>query len=381
MVFDLNVIYLIMTCAVLLVSVMFIMRLLRPDISSEIGTEETLDCNAAKAFAPDDTKEKYRFVPKPPHGRPSHCLCLVIPAYNEEERLPIMLDQTFTFLRSNRDDISNLCHRAMISSQEEKNGKEENGSAQRIRNDKIVSSFEIIVVDDGSDDNTVDVAKNYSDKLTEWGTKDVLRLVKMNVNSGKGAAIRAGMLRNDADFCLMVDADGATNINDLMKLLDKMASIMSGRRRGREIGVSKDIAYKYGVPALVIGSRASLEQSSQVERSKIRALLAFAFNFAFRNLCSDRVRDSQCGFKLFSRDAAYKLFTNLHLTRWAFDIEIIYIADHLNFDLAEVSVDWKEVAGSKLATSKVALALIGVSMLKDMVWVKTCYESGAWKIK
>ena len=105
-----------------------------------------------------------------------------------------------------------------------------------------------------------------------------------------------------------------------------------------------------------------------------------AFHFFVETLCSASINDTQCGFKLFTRDAAILLFSTLHLERWAFDIEIITLAEKLSIPMIETGVNWQEIDGSKLDTSKVALLVASVNMLRDMVCVNLCYSFGIWKL-
>jgi dolichyl-phosphate beta-glucosyltransferase len=93
------------------------------------------------------------------------------------------------------------------------------------------------------------------------------------------------------------------------------------------------------------------------------------------------VNDTQCGFKLFTRKAAMDLFGNLHLRRWAFDTELVMLAERLGILVSEVAVPLQEVDGSKLDTSKLALALVSMTMLRDMLCVRDCYSLGLWKVK
>lgn len=155
----------------------------------------------------------------------------------------------------------------------------------------------------------------------------------------------------------MVDADGAT---DLGQGLDRCLKEISK------------------TPA-VFGSRAHLQETAQ--RSWIRTALMRAFHFFVHLLCSSQVNDTQCGFKLFTRKAAMDLFGNLHLRRWAFDTELVMLAERLGSLVSEVAVPWQEVDGSKLDTSKLALALVSMTMLRDMLCVRACYSLGLWKVK
>jgi len=104
------------------------------------------------------------------------------------------------------------------------------------------------------------------------------------------------------------------------------------------------------------------------------------FHFFVENLCSKTIHDTQCGFKLFDQTASRILFKNLHLDRWAFDIEVVSVAEAVGTAIAEVGVTWEEIDGSKLDTSKVALAYNSVLMLRDMCCVWLCYRCELWRL-
>mmetsp|Transcript_36667 Transcript_36667/g.67104 ORF Transcript_36667/g.67104 Transcript_36667/m.67104 type:complete len:120 (+) Transcript_36667:3-362(+) len=99
-----------------------------------------------------------------------------------------------------------------------------------------------------------------------------------------------------------------------------------------------------------------------------------------RVLCTSKVKDTQCGFKLFTRSAARELFLRLHLERWAFDIELVFLAQALGVPLVEVAVDWQEVAGSKLIMKKLDVITASITMLRDMLCVKLCYLLRIWRV-
>lgn len=283
-------------------------------------------------------------------------LSLVIPAYNEAERLPIMLDATLDYLNTNRTDITQLFNSVC-------------GDASK--NKPIQCEF--VIVNDGSTDDTESVIRTYATKrISTNGSSDIVKLVNMHKNSGKGGAVKTGMLQSSGQLCLMIDADGATDITDgLPKALNQMKTLMDEHQS--KIG--------YLPPAAVFGSRAHLEEKSAASRSKIRTILMHSFHFFVKTLCSPRIKDTQCGFKLFTRSAVAELFTNLHLRRWAFDTELVVIAEKLNVSLSEVGVVWEEIDGSKLDVDKLTLALVSLGMLRDMICVRACYFLGIWKIK
>ena len=252
-------------------------------------------------------------------------LSIVIPAYNEEVRLPIMLDAAIDYIDKNRSTILK----------------------------KKSTCIEWLVVSDGSTDGTASIVRDFGSRSKH----DVWKLISLKTNGGKGAAVKAGMMRARGELCLMVDADGATDFGQ---------------------GLERCLKEISKTPA-VFGSRAHLQETAQ--RRWIRTALMYAFHFFVHLLCSSQVNDTQCGFKLFTRKAAMDLFGNLHLRRWAFDTELVMLAERLGILISEVAVPWQEVDGSKLHTSKLALALVSLSMLRDMLCVRACYSLGLWKVK
>eukprot|EP00581_Thalassiosira_minuscula_P030776 CAMPEP_0183767044 /NCGR_PEP_ID=MMETSP0739-20130205/11950_1 /TAXON_ID=385413 /ORGANISM="Thalassiosira miniscula, Strain CCMP1093" /LENGTH=361 /DNA_ID=CAMNT_0026005913 /DNA_START=123 /DNA_END=1208 /DNA_ORIENTATION=- len=280
-------------------------------------------------------------------------LSFVIPAYNEAERLPVMLDATIEYLDEKRNYITQLIRAVK--------GQKKDWSD--------VVQCEFIIVDDGSADDTEKVVRKYAESVKSG---DTVKLISMHKNCGKGGAVKTGMLQSSGQLCLMVDADGATDISDgLPKVLKSMKSLISENKSNNS---------SFLPPAAVFGSRAHLEKESTASRSKIRTFLMHAFHFFVKTLCSPRIQDTQCGFKLFTRSAVVLLFTNLHLRRWAFDTEAVVIAEKLGVSLSEVGVIWHEVDGSKLDAGKVVLAIVSLGMLRDMVCVRMCYLLGIWKL-
>lgn len=218
---------------------------------------------------------------------------LVIPAYNEEERLPAYLSDIRAYL-----DLSR--RRA-----------------------------EVLVVNDGSRDGTADYVRGVA------AVDPRIRLVEQPTNQGKGNAVKRGVLEARGRYVLFTDADGATPIEELDKLL-------------AAIGERAEIA---------IGSRRLVSAEAERERTGLRDLMGKVFYSVVNFLAVPGIRDTQCGFKLFRTDVARELFRDLNESGWAFDVELLYRAQLFGYGIAEVPVNWHEVAGSKVNPMKDALKM------------------------
>lgn len=215
--------------------------------------------------------------------------------------------------------------------------------------------YEVIVVSDGSRDRTVEVALEYSKK---FGTKKV-RVLKLVQNRGKGGAVRLGMLSSRGRYLLFADADGATRFSDFSKLEDSMNKLTTDWRND----------------AIVVGSRAHLEKDAIASRSLFRTILMHGFHLLVWLFAVREVRDTQCGFKLMSRSAARTIFKIMHVERWAFDVELLFLAQQHQMPIDEVSVNWTEIDGSKVTPFWSWL-----EMGRDLILICLRYAVGAWKI-
>jgi dolichyl-phosphate beta-glucosyltransferase len=204
-------------------------------------------------------------------------LSVVIPAYNEEERLRQNVPGIAEFLR--RKDLR----------------------------------FEIVVVNDGSKDGTARTAKELA-KIYP-----MVWLIDLQPNRGKGGAVRAGMLAANGRFVLFTDADQSTPIGELDKLLDKLES--GG----------------YGV---AIGSRAVRGAEVKHPQAWYRALAGKLFGLGTKLLCIRGVGDTQCGFKAMTREAVQKIFPQVTSNTAIFDIELLVVATREGCRVAEVPVKW-----------------------------------------
>lgn len=267
-------------------------------------------------------------------------LSVVIPAYNEEKRLPVMLDEALDYLE-NRS----------------KKGTTVDASESLARG--LLFTYEIIVVDDGSSDKTSQVVLDYCDK---YGTSKI-RLLKLEANRGKGGAVRLGVLSARGRFILFADADGATKFSDI----EKLELVLTGQRDESKSNVTNNI--------IAIGSRAHLEQEAVATRSIFRTFLMHGFHFLVWFSAVRTVRDTQCGFKLFPRHLAMKLFSWTHIERWAFDVELLFLAEKVGIQVVEVSVNWTEVDGSKIVP-----VFSWLQMGRDVLTISYMYLVGAWNV-
>jgi dolichyl-phosphate beta-glucosyltransferase len=260
---------------------------------------------------------------------PTKHLSVIVPAYNEEQRFPIMIDSALAFLLEKQQIDTEF-------------------------------TFEIIVVDDGSTDGTKELVMSY---VKKYGS-DVVRLCTLSPNQGKGAAIRKGMMRARGKYLLMADADGATEITDYVRLQHHLSNILSDQKT--ELGVA-------------FGSRAHLEKGSVSTRAWYRTILMKGMHLCVSVLCTKEIKDTQCGFKLFTRKAAAALFPQMHLERWGFDIELVQLCQYLDIPVVEVAVNWQEIDGSKLITNKLDVVKASLVMFRDMLCVRLCFLFGIWK--
>ncbi len=222
-------------------------------------------------------------------------------------------------------------------------------------------TWEILIVDDGSKDSTAQIA--LSEYVAKAGSEHV-RLLKLFKNGGKGAAVRKGVMRTRGKYILMADADGATKFSDVDALLAAARKLEKRSSSSKKGGSSSALSF-------AIGSRAHMAQ----KRDPLRKLLMMGFHALIQLLLGGSgIEDTQCGFKLFSRAAAAKLFPVLHIERWAFDVELVFLAGRKGVPMAEVPVTWHEVAGSKLDPASAT-----IQMARDIIVIRLAYLTGLWK--
>lgn len=260
-------------------------------------------------------------------------LSVIVPAYNEEIRLKPMLDEAMLFLIERKKSNSKF-------------------------------SFEIIVVNDGSTDRTSTVAGEYTKK---YGS-DLVRVLNLSYNRGKGGAVRLGMLSARGSVLLFADADGATKFEDISKLESSLQNIV-------QIDYIEHPEKIHGALAIVCGSRAHLQDEAISRRSYFRTFLMKGFHFLVWLVTVTSIKDTQCGFKMLTREAAAQCFLNIHVERWAFDVELLYVAHRFQIPVDEVAVNWTEIEGSKIIP---VFSWLQMAVDLFLIWFR--YFIGVWDI-
>jgi len=200
--------------------------------------------------------------------------------------------------------------------------------------------FEVLVVDDGSGDSTREIVLKAAESMP------LIRLIKNGVNRGKGYSVKNGFLESAGGLVLFSDADLSTPIEELGRFLG-------------EAGKGADI---------VIGSRA-LKESKIIRRQPIyRIIMGKTFNVLVRLLTVQGIADTQCGFKLFHRETCRQIFLAQRVERFAFDVEILFLAKRKGLIISELPVHW---VNSPL--SKVHLVRDSARMLLDIFMVRWWY--------
>lgn len=197
--------------------------------------------------------------------------------------------------------------------------------------------FEIIVVDDGSTDKTAGTVTRFSERHPE------VRLIRYEVNRGKGYAVRTGVMAAKYDYVLFSDADLSTPIREVRKLLMALSE-------------GYDVA---------IGSR-SISDSKILECQPIyRVLMGKTFNKIVRLLTVRGINDTQCGFKCFKRVVGREIFENCRINGFSFDVELLYVAQQKGMKIKEVGVLWRD-----RPLSKVHPVMHSLEMLKDLALIR-----------
>jgi dolichyl-phosphate beta-glucosyltransferase len=201
-------------------------------------------------------------------------ISIVIPAYNEEKRLAPTLDSVQKYISNHSDE------------------------------------FEVILVDDGSQDQTVEIARSFTKGMP-------LRIERMDVNQGKGAAVKRGMLASQGEYVLFMDADNSTEVYHVDEFLPHLD--------------------EYHV---VIGSRNLPESQVEKHQTWSKEISGKLGNMMIQSMALRGFKDTQCGFKMFTREAVDIVFPRMSVNRWGFDIEALVIADYHGLSIKEHPVKW-----------------------------------------
>lgn len=178
--------------------------------------------------------------------------------------------------------------------------------------ESLLSNYEIIVVDDGSTDGTEQIAREM------MLLYPCLRMIKLKKNRGKGCAVRNGIFEAKGQYILFSDADLSTPISEAEKLFHYL-------KKGCDIA---------------IGSRKLPSSQINVRQPWYREFLGNVFNIMVRLLVVQEVKDTQCGFKCFTRKSAKKIFREQRLNGFCFDVEVLYLATKYGFSVKEVPIRW-----------------------------------------
>ncbi len=188
-------------------------------------------------------------------------------------------------------------------------------------------SWELIVSDDGSADGTVELVKSL-------GLANVT-VLEPGINRGKGAAVRDGVIAAKGRFILFSDADMSTPIEEFDRLLD---------------------AIKQGA-GVAVASRAA-DGAEERGRGRLRSFISASLRGGVRKVTGVRIKDTQCGFKLFTRESAQALFRASRVDGFSFDLEILWLAQRWGIGIEEIPVHWIEAPGSKVSPGKESLRFL-----------------------
>ena len=221
----------------------------------------------------------------------SQLISIIIPAYNEEDRIISTLETIIKYM------------------------------------DSQTFSYEILVVDDGSNDKTKDVVVNFGHKVN---------YIKQPKNMGKGAAVKRGMLEANGEIRLFSDADLSTPIFEIHKLVN-------------EIAAGNDIC---------IGNRAMNRENIKEHQPFYREFMGKTFNKIVQLFLFKGITDTQCGFKAYNKESAIKIFSMSKINGFSFDVESLFLAHKFGFKVSQVSVEWYNDDRSKVDPVKDSIKML-----------------------
>jgi len=237
-------------------------------------------------------------------------LSVIIPAYNEAERLPLTLVDIDKHLS------------------------------------KVEYGYEILVVNDGSKDNTAEIVRAMSGMIKN------LKLIDNEANKGKGGVVRQGMLLAKGQIRLFTDADNSTSVDQFKNMLPYL----------------KD-GYN-----IVVGSRTTNGAKLDPPEPLFRQIAGKGLNLVVQTLLLPGIWDTQCGFKAFTAEAAERVFSLSRLTGWGFDVEVLALAKKLGYKIKEIPVHWVNDAVSRVKMSA------GLQFLRDIIKIRWWLWTGAYAL-
>jgi dolichyl-phosphate beta-glucosyltransferase len=232
---------------------------------------------------------------------------VVVPAFNEESRLGRCVDVLLDYFR-----------------------------AREIR-------FEIILVDDGSRDSTLNLMRGYA------AANDVVKVASLPSNRGKGRATAVGVAETRGAVVLTTDADLSTPIDEFERLL---AELTAGAQ-------------------IAIASRADAGSVITISQPLYRVMMGRVFNRIVQLLLLPGIKDTQCGFKLYQGPVARRLFASTRIDGFAFDVEVLVLARRLNYRIAQVPVRWENSPDSRVSPARHSL-----QMLRDLLLLRLSLARG-----
>jgi dolichyl-phosphate beta-glucosyltransferase len=238
---------------------------------------------------------------------PKIFLTVIVPVFNEEERVERAVPALFQYMEAQ------------------------------------FGKWEVLYVDDGSTDNTYRLLNRI--QLDHPG----LRVIQSKKNSGKGHAIRLGMKEARGDFVMFSDADFSTPVEETAKLLEALLG-------------DYDIA---------IGSRGLDHSNIEIRQSWIRENMGKVFNLIIRTILPLKIRDTQCGFKMFRKESLQVIIPRMCMDGFAFDVEMLMIAQAHGMRIAEIPVTWRNAKGSKVHPIRSSL-----QMLRDVIAIRRRMNRG-----